>query len=116
LITNLLEEDIQEGWLPDQIFTCGPKPMLRKIAEIASKVSIDGQVSLEEHMGCGIGACLGCVCKIKTNLSACLPERGRSQSGNAQAEEKNNNKEEYDYKRVCVDGPVFKASEVIWDD
>jgi dihydroorotate dehydrogenase electron transfer subunit len=57
-------------------------------------------------MGCGIGACLGCVCKIKTNLSAC----------NAQAEEKNNNKEEYDYKRVCVDGPVFKASEVIWDD
>jgi dihydroorotate dehydrogenase electron transfer subunit len=76
-------------------------------------------------MGCGIGACLGCVCKIKTNLSACLPdlsacnaqaERGRSQSGNAQAEEKNNKKEEYDYKRVCVDGPVFKASEVIWDD
>ena len=116
LITNLLEEDIQEGWLPDQIFTCGPKPMLRKIAEIASKVNIDGQVSLEEHMGCGIGACLGCVCKIKTNLSACLPERGRSQSGNAQAEEKNNNKEEYDYKRVCVDGPVFKANEVIWDD
>jgi dihydroorotate dehydrogenase electron transfer subunit len=48
-------------------------------------------------MGCGIGACLGCVCKIKTK-------------------EKNNNKEEYDYKRVCVDGPVFKASEVIWDD
>lgn len=125
LITNLLEEDIQEGWLPDQIFTCGPKPMLRKIAEIASKANIDGQVSLEEHMGCGIGACLGCVCKIKTNLSACLPERGpvcragtgrRSQSGNAQAEEKNNNKEEYDYKRVCVDGPVFKANEVIWDD
>jgi dihydroorotate dehydrogenase electron transfer subunit len=40
------------------------------------------------------------------DLSAC----------NAQAEEKNNNKEEYDYKRVCVDGPVFKANEVIWDD
>jgi dihydroorotate dehydrogenase electron transfer subunit len=89
---------------------------LRKIAEIASKVNIDGQVSLEEHMGCGIGACLGCVCKIKTNLSASACACTHADRCNAQAEEKNNNKEEYDYKRVCVDGPVFKASEVIWDD
>ena len=96
LVTDLLIEAIL-GWLPNQIFACGPKPMLKKINEIALKANIDCQVSLEERMGCGIGACLGCVCKIKLK-------------------EKKNNKEEYHYKRVCVDGPVFKANEVIWDD
>ena len=97
LVTDLLKEVIQV-WPPDQIFTCGPKAILRKIADIASSISINCQVSLEERMGCGIGACLGCVCKIKIK------------------EKEKNNKVEYNYKRVCVDGPVFKASEVIWDD
>jgi dihydroorotate dehydrogenase electron transfer subunit len=99
LVTDLLERTIKEGWLADQIFACGPKSMLRKINEIALKANIDCQVSLEERMGCGIGACLGCVCKIK-------------------AKEKNNkqNQIKYIYKRVCVDGPVFGGSEVVWDD
>ena len=97
LVTDLLERIIKEGWLADQIFACGPKPMLRKINEIALKVNIDYQVSLEERMACGIGACLGCVCKIKTK-------------------DKKECKVKYEYKRVCVDGPVFKASEVVWDD
>jgi len=96
LVTDLLTEAISI-WLPDQIFACGPKTILRKIADITSNTNINGQVSIEERMGCGIGACLGCVCKIKIK-------------------EKNNNKEEYYYKRVCVDGPVFDASEVIWDE
>jgi len=98
LVTDLLEETIlKEGWLPDQIFACGPKPMLKKVAEIASNTNINCQVSLEERMGCGIGACLGCVCKIKTK-------------------NKKEDKVKYEFKRVCVDGPIFKASEVIWDD
>lgn len=94
LVTDLLIEVIL-GWLPDQIFACGPKSMLRKIADITLNYNINCQVSLEERMGCGIGACLGCVCKIK---------------------QKRNNEEKYHYKRVCVDGPVFKANEVIWDE
>jgi dihydroorotate dehydrogenase electron transfer subunit len=100
LVTDLLVEIItKEGWLPDQIFACGPKPMLKKIVEISQDSHIACQVSLEERMGCGIGACLGCVCKIK-------------------AREKNNNQNQikYIYKRVCVDGPIFQASEVVWDD
>lgn len=97
LVTDLLEGSIREGWLADQIFACGPKPMLRKIAEITSNRNIDCQVSLEERMGCGIGACLGCVCKIK-------------------AKNNNQNQIKYIYKRVCVDGPIFKGSEVVWDD
>jgi dihydroorotate dehydrogenase electron transfer subunit len=97
LVTDLLEGTIKEGWLADQIFACGLKLMLRKINEIALKVNIDYQVSLEERMACGIGACLGCVCKIKTK-------------------DKKEGKVKYEFKRVCVDGPVFKASEVVWDD
>jgi len=96
LVTDLLEGIIKEGWLADQIFACGPKLMLRKINEIALKVNIDCQVSLEERMACGIGACLGCVCKIKTK-------------------DKKEDRVKYEYKRVCVDGPVFEGSEVVWD-
>jgi dihydroorotate dehydrogenase electron transfer subunit len=97
LVTDLLEGSIREGWLVDQIFACGPKPMLRKIVEISLDNHIDCQVSLEERMACGIGACLGCVCKIKTK-------------------DKKEDKVKYEYKRVCVDGPVFRGSEVVWDD
>jgi len=95
-VTGLLTEVIS-GWIPDQIFACGPKPMLKKVAEIASNTNIDCQLSLEERMACGIGACLGCVCKIKTK-------------------NKKEDKVKYEFKRVCVDGPIFKASEVIWDE
>lgn len=97
LVTDLLERTIKKGWLADQIFACGPKPMLRKIDEIALKANINYQVSLEERMACGIGACLGCVCEIKTK-------------------DKKEDKVKYEFERVCVDGPVFKASEVVWDD
>jgi len=97
LVTDLLKRTIKEDWLADQIFACGPKPMLRKINEIALRANINCQVSLEERMACGIGACLGCVCKIKTK-------------------DKKESKVKYEYKRVCVDGPIFEGSEVIWDD
>ena len=97
LVTDLLERMIKEGWLADQIFACGPKPMLKKISEIALQANINYQVSLEERMACGIGACLGCVCKIKIK-------------------DKREYKVKYEYKRVCVDGPVFVGSEVVWDD
>jgi dihydroorotate dehydrogenase electron transfer subunit len=96
-VTDLLEEAIQEGWLPDQIFSCGPRPMLKKIANISSSAHIGCQVSLEERMACGIGACLGCVCKIKN-------------------EDKKQDKVKYEYKRVCIDGPIFEGSKVVWDD
>src|SRR5665648_244068 len=97
LVTDLLERMIKERWLADQIFACGPKPMLKKISEIALQANINYQVSMEERMACGIGACLGCACKIKIK-------------------DKRECKVKYEYKRVCVDGPVFVGSEVVWDD
>ncbi len=97
LVTDLLERIIKEGWLADQVFACGPKLKLKKVVEISLDAHIDCQISLEERMACGIGACLGCVCKIKTK-------------------NKKENKVKYEFKRVCVDGPIFEGSEVVWDD
>lgn len=74
----------------DIIYACGPTPMLRAIREYAFEHHMEAQLSLEEKMACGIGACLACVCK-STEID------GHSHVHN---------------KRVCKDGPVFDAGEV----
>lgn len=74
----------------DIIYACGPTPMLRAIREYAFEHHMEAQLSLEEKMACGIGACLACVCK-STEVD------GHSHVHN---------------KRVCKDGPVFDAGEV----
>ena len=74
----------------DVIYACGPTPMLRAIKEYAMEKGIECQLSLEERMACGIGACLACVCKSKDK----------------DAHSNVNN------KRICKDGPVFLAEEV----
>ena len=65
-------------------YTCGPEPMLKAIYK-ASTTS--GQMSFEERMGCGFGACMGCSCKTLTG-----------------------------YKRICKEGPVMKKEEILWED
>ena len=70
----------------DVVYACGPKGMLRALSAHCQGIDMPLQVSVEERMGCGYGACLGCVCK--------------TQSG---------------YKKVCTDGPVFSGEDVIWD-
>lgn len=74
----------------DIIYACGPTPMLRAIKAYAQENGIECYISLEERMACGIGACLGCVCK----------SREKDEHSNVHN------------KRVCKDGPVFLASEV----
>ena len=75
---------------PDVIMACGPMPMLRAIKKCAEELDIPAYISLEEHMACGVGACLGCVCKTKE-------KDHHSHVHNA---------------RICTDGPVFEAKEV----
>jgi dihydroorotate dehydrogenase electron transfer subunit len=72
-----------------EVFACGPTPMLRAVADLASKYDLPCQVSLEEFMACAVGGCAGCAVKIMT------PEGEAMQ-------------------RVCVDGPVFDAATVVW--
>ena len=74
----------------DVIYACGPTPMLRAIREYALANHIEAQLSLEERMACGVGACLACVCKSKE-----VDEHSQVKN-----------------KRVCKDGPVFYAEEV----
>lgn len=73
----------------DAVYACGPTPMLKNIAAMCLESGIFCEISLEERMACGIGACLGCACKTKRN------------------------DEEY-FAHVCKDGPVFNAEEVLW--
>ncbi|MDD4372144.1 MAG: dihydroorotate dehydrogenase electron transfer subunit [Anaerostipes sp.] len=87
---NVIDAIKEAGVTGDVIYACGPMPMLRGIKAYAAEMGIEAQISLEERMACGIGACLGCVCKSKEK----------------DAHSHVNN------KRVCKDGPVFDAQEV----
>ena len=73
---------------PDVVMACGPTPMLAAVQALCETYGVPCQLSLEERMGCGIGACLGC------NVKIMQPDGG------------------WRYKRVCKDGPVFDAKEV----
>ena len=74
------------GALPEDytyFYTCGPEPMLKAVYKATNT---SGQMSFEERMGCGFGACMGCSCKTLTG-----------------------------YKRICKDGPVMKKEEILWE-
>lgn len=67
------------------LYACGPSPMLEAVSKFAAEKGIKGYISMEENMACGVGACLGCTVKTKKG-----------------------------YKRVCKEGPVFSAEEIVW--
>ena len=87
---NVIDAIKENQMTADIIFACGPTPMLRGIQAYAKEHGIKAQLSMEERMACGIGACLACVCKTK------------------ETDHHSNVKN----KRICLDGPVFYADEV----
>ncbi|RKI82637.1 dihydroorotate dehydrogenase electron transfer subunit [bacterium 0.1xD8-71] len=87
---NVMDIIKAHGLAADVIMACGPMPMLRAIKKYAGENKIEAYISLEERMACGVGACLGCVCRT-TKVDA------HSHVHNA---------------RICTDGPVFEAGEV----
>jgi len=94
MVSGLFEEIIsKESHILSscKIYSCGPMPMLKAVAQIAYEYKIPAYVSLEERMACGIGACMGCACEVV------------STDGSTQ------------YKMVCTDGPVFDAQEIVWN-
>ncbi|MCS7045151.1 MAG: dihydroorotate dehydrogenase electron transfer subunit [Gemmataceae bacterium] len=84
-VTDLLETLPR----PDHVFGCGPEPMLRELAQIANRQRLRCHLSLETPMACGVGICYSCAVAIKTDAG-------------------------WDYRRVCVDGPVFDAAQLHW--
>lgn len=87
LAEHWIQDQGQENWRSIEIFACGPQAMLRATAELAHKYNLACQVSLEEYMACAVGGCAGCVVRAKTDHGPAM-------------------------KRVCVDGPVFRAAEI----
>ena len=86
-VDALVRRELSEDRGYDGVLACGPKPMLRNVAKVAEEFGIPCQVSMEERMGCGVGACLVCACDMADGSR----------------------------KHVCKDGPVFDSREVDWD-
>ncbi|MCD8352911.1 MAG: dihydroorotate dehydrogenase electron transfer subunit [Clostridiales bacterium] len=84
-VDALVRQHLEEDKTISAVFACGPKPMLKNVYKAAQDFGVPCQVSMEERMGCGVGACLVCACSVGGT-----------------------------YKHVCKDGPVFPAEEVDW--
>lgn len=84
-VTDILRNILQSNKVA-RIYTCGPTPMMRLASQIGKECGVPVQASLEERMGCGVGACVTCTCTVGGNR-----------------------------RRVCKDGPVFDGWEVEWD-
>lgn len=90
LVTKPLEELLKNGGYR-AVLSCGPTAMQLAVAKLCEKYDMPCQASLEGRMGCGVGACLVCACATRKN--------GKDQMS-----------------RVCKDGPVFNAAELVWQE
>lgn len=90
-VTDLLKPLLEEAGPPAAVYCCGPVPMMRSVANMVNAAKVPGYLSLETPMACGFGACFSCVTKIRMEDDT------------------------WDYRRVCVEGPVFPADKVIFD-
>lgn len=88
-VTELLQSELTAGTSETHVYCCGPEPMMKAVAEICAKKSVPCWLSLETPMACGFGACFSCVTKV------------REEDGS------------WDYRRTCVEGPVFEAERLI---
>ena len=91
LVTDLVGPLIERSLLPCRVVCCGPEAMMAATARLARRLGVACQVSLETPMACGIGVCFSCVAKV-------LDAAGQ-----------------WDYRRTCVEGPVFDAEQILWD-
>jgi dihydroorotate dehydrogenase electron transfer subunit len=73
-----------------KVFACGPTPMLKAVGQIAEDFNLPAELSMDEHMCCGVGTCLTCVIKVKSGESR-------------------------EYQRTCTEGPVFDSREIVWE-
>jgi len=133
MVTDLLERELlREGsHAGTVIYACGPKVMLAKVVQIAEQFDIPCQVLLESRMACGVGACLGCAVKIReedgknSGTVAGLPlppgknlcDAGK-ETGITRQEDlgvRISDPPSFRYARVCKEGPVFWAREILWE-
>jgi dihydroorotate dehydrogenase electron transfer subunit len=91
LVTDVLKDVLDESTGQSRcIVCCGPEPMMKAVTDIARQYEVAAQVSLETPMACGIGICFSCVAMVQDETG------------------------EFDYRRTCVEGPVFPADRIQW--
>ncbi len=92
LVTDLLNASLDRSEAPDAVYCCGPLPMMHAVGRICEQAGVDCWLSLESPMACGFGACFSCVTRVRTD-----------------------DPDGWDYRRTCVEGPVFRATELVLD-
>jgi dihydroorotate dehydrogenase electron transfer subunit len=90
LVTQPLLTELRRGAAGHKIFACGPTPMLKAVGHLAAEFNLPAELSMDEHLCCGVGACLTCVIPIRTG-------------------------DGWEYQRACADGPVFDARAIAWE-
>ena len=90
LVTQPLLLELRRGAPHQKMFACGPTPMLKAVGQIAEEFKVPAELSMDEHMCCGVGVCLTCVIPIKAG-------------------------DGWEYQRTCTEGPVFDARVIAWD-
>ena len=91
LVTHALQAELGRRAPGRKLFACGPTPMLKAVGRLAAEFNLPAELSLDEHMCCGIGVCLTCVVPIKTG-------------------------DGWEYQRTCAEGPVFDSRQVAWEE
>jgi dihydroorotate dehydrogenase electron transfer subunit len=90
LVTQPLLAELRRAVAGSKLFACGPTPMLKAVGKIAEEFNLPAELSMDEHMCCGVGVCLTCVIPIKTS-------------------------DGWEYQRTCTEGPVFDARQIVWE-
>jgi len=91
LVTQPVIAELQRGTAGRKLFACGPTPMLKAIGRLAEEFNVPAELSMDEHMCCGVGVCLTCVIPVKTA-------------------------DGWEYQRTCTEGPVFDAGHIVWEE
>jgi len=90
LVTNALRPELERRAPGRKLFACGPTPMLKAVGQLADQFGLPAELSLDEHMCCGVGVCLTCVVPVRTG-------------------------EGWEYQRSCTEGPVFDSRQIAWE-
>lgn len=91
LVTQPLEAELRRGAGRRKLFACGPTPLLEAVARLAAAFDLPAELSMDEHMCCGVGVCLACVIPIRRDGG-------------------------WEYQRTCTEGPVFDSRSIVWPE
>jgi dihydroorotate dehydrogenase electron transfer subunit len=90
LVTQPVLAELKRGAAGWKLFACGPTPMLKAVGRLAEEFQLSAELSMDEHMCCGVGVCLTCVIPVRTDGG-------------------------WEYQRTCTEGPVFDSRRILWE-